>query len=254
MPNVLVMPANFPAEYANFGRATGPFFAKATSDQDRNDILHRRTHFDWAWQAVRYRYRLCAECNDEFRVLQRNPSDRAQAGWFDQEYTYKLERCIYTFFMGGLSVFENLGFSLYYLGESVQPASFPFVSSPKKIMLTSTSQAYMAAFPQEPITDRLAELLQNPTFKTIDTFRNILAHRLSGRDSSYAVSATDRNGTHTYTEEKTWEVPGTTQSLPFDAEMLQRFLDEITTMLTTLTKAALEFAESHAPRIPRANP
>ena len=29
------------------------------------------------------------------------------AGWGDEELTYKLERCIYTFFMSGLSVFDS---------------------------------------------------------------------------------------------------------------------------------------------------
>jgi hypothetical protein len=39
-------------------------------------------------------YRICAECNDEFKALRANPGE-------DEELTYKLERCIYVFFMSG---------------------------------------------------------------------------------------------------------------------------------------------------------
>lgn len=98
--NDIVMPSTFPAEFREFGLATRPFFPKCLSVEDQNDPLRRRLHFDWSWQAVRYRYRLCAECNEKFKSLWK-------VEWENQELTYKLERCIYMFFMGGLSVFDK---------------------------------------------------------------------------------------------------------------------------------------------------
>jgi hypothetical protein len=70
---------------------------------------------------------------------------------------------------------------------------------------------------------------------------------LSGRPSSQADIAIHSDGTLTVTEEKTWGVPGATETLTFYEEMIQRYLDEISAMLSTLSKAAREFAESNQP-------
>ena len=61
-------------EFRAFGLATSPFFPRTLSDEDMNDPLHRRTHFDRSWQAVRYRYRSAAESSDEFKALLANPN------------------------------------------------------------------------------------------------------------------------------------------------------------------------------------
>jgi hypothetical protein len=57
------MPSGFPdTEFRAFGLAGHAFLPKILSDEDLNDPLERLRQFDWAWQAVRYRYRLCFEC------------------------------------------------------------------------------------------------------------------------------------------------------------------------------------------------
>ena len=84
------------------------------TDEDLNDSFQRLRHFHRAWEAVRYRYRIRAECNAEFKARQR---ERAlwRVASTDEEQNYKLERCIYLFFMSGLSAFESFGFCLYFL-------------------------------------------------------------------------------------------------------------------------------------------
>ncbi|MBI3698708.1 MAG: hypothetical protein HY238_28195 [Acidobacteria bacterium] len=242
----IVMPPAFPGtEFRAFGIAASAFFPALNSDENLFDPLERRRHFDWSWQAVRYRYRLCAECNDEFKSLLANAGEDWLAGWGDEELTYKLERCIYyTFFLSGLSIFESFGFSLYFLGSALRPSDFPNVSKPKRITLEATSKALTTAFPQAAITHRLADLLQKPEFAEIDEFRNVLAHRVSGRRSVRAFGTTHPDGTTTRTREETWDVPGSTEKLIFHEEMVQRYLDEMTGMFTTLATAAREFAEN----------
>jgi len=78
-------------------------------------------------QAVRYRYRLCTECSEEFKALLANPSETWQAGWGDEELMYKLERCIYVFFMSGLSVFES--FALASTSSLAPSVLMPFLTS-----------------------------------------------------------------------------------------------------------------------------
>lgn len=237
------MPPSFPTdEFRAFGITAASFLPKLLSDEDLSDPLARRAHFDRAWQAVRYRYRSVAECSDEFKALLANPSEPWAAGWGDEEMMYKLERCIYVFFTSGLSVFESFGYCLYFLGGALQPIGFPYIATPREIKLKVTSRAFAAAFPNTAITAQLAALLKKPEFMRIQEYRNLLAHRLSGRRSVRGW----RNG-NTYTHEETWHVPGSTDALQFSDDMLHGYRDEITDMLTVLTTSAHEFAESQRP-------
>jgi len=238
------MPSGFPQiEFRAFGLAAHAFFPKILSDDDLNDPLERLRQFDWAWQAVRYRYRLCFECSEEFRLLLSNASEswRSLAG--DEDLSYKLERCIYIFFMGGLSIFESLGFALYFLGSTLEPTAFPLIAKPKKITLDATTKAFVAAFPKAVITQRLSELSKKPEFARLDGVRNILAHRLSGRRSVRSWSTLHRDGSYESTTEENWYIPGSNEKLTFDGELLQRHLDAITSLLVTFVWASREFAQ-----------
>jgi hypothetical protein len=48
----------------------------------------------------------------------------------DGEQNYKLEKTLYQFFMSSLSVFESLGFCLYFVGHRVCPQHFRLVTTP----------------------------------------------------------------------------------------------------------------------------
>jgi len=244
----IAMPPEFPeTEFRAFGLAASAFFPALMSDENLFDLQEKRRHFDWSWQAVRYRYRICSECNDEFKALLANPSESWQAGWGDEELTYSLERCIYMFFVSGLSVFDSLGFCLYFLGNAIRPAAFPDVANPRSITRKATNRALSAAFPNAAIAGLLAELPQDPGFATIDLVRNLLAHRISGRRSVRASSTRHLDGMHTHWREETWHIPGSNGGLIFNDQLLQQHLNDITRLLTTLALAAREFAESQKP-------
>jgi hypothetical protein len=205
--------------------------------------LEKRRHFDWSWQAVRYRYRSSSECQDEFKALLASPSGQAwQDGFTDEEVVYRLERCIYMFFMSGLSVFESFAFGLYFLGNALRPSDFPDVATPRKITLKVTAKAFTTAFPSAAITGLLTGLPQNAALSEIDEIRNLLAHRLSGRRSRHSFG----DGQTTWHED-TWHIPGAGTKLTFDEEFLQRHLDDITGLLTSLASAARAFAETNQP-------
>jgi hypothetical protein len=243
----ITMPASFPeTEFRAFGIAASNFFPGLLSDEVLYDPQEKRRQFDLSWQAVRYRYRSCAECSDEFKALLDSPSEMWQAGWGDEELTYKLERCVYVFFMGALSVFDSFALSLYFLGSAIQPAAFPDVTNPRKITRTTTHKAMSAAFPHDAITGLIGSLPQDARFATIDTIRNLLAHRISGRRSVRSSATLQKDGSYTTDfHEETWHIPGATGKLVFDRELLQRYLDDIIAMLSSLAGAARTFAESH---------
>jgi hypothetical protein len=195
---MISMPSAFPeGDFRAFSIAASAFFPALLSDEALFDPLERRRHFDWSCQAVRYRYRLCSECSVEFKALLAAPSEAWQAGWGDEELNYKLERCIYGFFMSGLSVFESFVFCLYFLGHAINPKDFLHFDKPKKISLTATSKAFRIAFPQAAITQHLVEIPKKPEYTIIDALRNILAHRVSGRRSVQTCGTTHADGTYT---------------------------------------------------------
>jgi hypothetical protein len=165
----------------------------------------------------------------------------------DEKVNYAVERCIYVFFVSGLSVFESFGFGLYFLGHCLKPDEFPHVSKPRRINLAATSKAFTVAFPCAAISRHLEELSSSPEFTTIDGIRNILAHRLSGKRNIRSWGTTHPDGTHTLTREEAWHLPGLDSELVFDDGLIQRHLDEITRLLTVLVLAALEFVENHRP-------
>jgi hypothetical protein len=245
----IVMPPAFPeTEFRAFGLASSKFFPALLSDEALFDPQEKRRQFDWSWQAVRYRYRSCAECNDDFKVLLSNPSEEWKAGWGDEELTYKLERCIYIFFMSGLSVFDSFAFCLYFLGHAIQPGTFPEVAKPRNITRTATSKAFSAAFPQAAITRLLASLSRDVGFSVVEDVRNLVGHRICGRRTVRGLSTLHADGkVTTDLHEETWYIPGAAEKLGFDEEMLQTQLNNITPLLTSLAAAAHDFAENNQP-------
>jgi hypothetical protein len=243
------MPTSFPeVDFRAFGIAAGQFFPDLLSDEVLYDPLEKRRHFDWSWQAVRYRYRTCAECSEEFKALVGNASQAFVSGMGDEELTYKLERCIYLFFMGALSVFDSFALSLYFLGNAIRPAAFPDVAHPRKITRATTHDAMSAAFAHDAITRLLGSLRQDARFASIDAVRNLLAHRISGRRSVRSASTRHKDGTCTTDfHEETWHIPGAPGKLVFDKDLLQRYLDDLTGLLSQIAVAARAFAEAHQP-------
>lgn len=56
---ILTMPAGFPQEVlVNFLTRASAYFPPILSDEDLNDPLMKRQHFERAWFAVLYRYRV----------------------------------------------------------------------------------------------------------------------------------------------------------------------------------------------------
>ncbi|MFI5092975.1 MAG: hypothetical protein ACHQIK_06000 [Candidatus Acidiferrales bacterium] len=241
------MPSSFPeVDFRAFGIAAARFFPGLVSDEVLYDPLEKRRHFDWSWQAVRYRYRSCAECSEEFKALVDNAGEAWNSMLGDEELTYKLERCIYFFFMSALSVFDSFALSLYFLGNAIQPTAFPDVANPRKITRAATHKALRAAFPQDTITGHLGSLQQDARFASIDAVRNLLAHRISGRRSVRSSSTRHEDGRITRDfHEETWHIPGALGKLVFDKELLQRHLADITDLLSSLAAAARAFAEAH---------
>ncbi len=247
------MPSNFPdTDFQAFGLAARAFLP-VVDFVGPGGLDVKGLQFGYSWQAVRYRYRTCVECNAEFKSLFAlvNPSETWPFGLGDEELMYKLERCIYLFFMSSLSVFDSFAFCLYFFGNALEPSSFELISTPRKIDRKRVGMAFQAAFPSAAITGLILSLQSDPKltandarFVAIDTVRNLVGHRLSGRRTVQGWVTEDTAGVWTFKPEETWHLPGGAEKLVFDEELLQRHLDNITSLLETLSSAAKEFAEA----------
>jgi hypothetical protein len=163
------MPSDFPmADFRPFGLATQKFFPKLLSDEDLNDPQERLRHFQWAWHAGRFRYRRCFDSSEEFSVLLDNAGESWRKGGADEELSYKLERSIYVFFVSGVSIFDSLGFCLYFFGNTLRSINFPYVVDPKKITLNATIKGFAASFPNANITQRLTKFSKESEFVALE--------------------------------------------------------------------------------------
>ena len=241
----LSVPTTFPQDtFQEFGKLASKLFPAVLSDENLDDPFQKQQHFERAWLAVRYRYRACSEQNEAFKALFDNTTDLWREWGADEEQNYRLEQCLYHFFMNCLSVFDSLAFCLYFVGAMIDPEHFAHVRNPKNITLKTTTSAFAAAFPNASITDHLRELSKDPEFKRIDTIRNILAHRLTGRRNVHSCGTTDSDGTYTQTKEEIWYIPGSNEELEFGEKLIQRHFEEATRLLTTLVSVSLAFVKS----------
>jgi|SRR3990172_4008409 len=241
------MSPTFPQNtFEEFGKLARTFFPPVLSDENQNDPCQKLSHFQGAWRAVCYRHRACSEQNEAFKILFANAMDSELfREWSeDEEHHYKLGQCLYNFFMNALSVFESLGFCLYFVGAMIDSNNFTDVSNPKHIKLNTTRTAFEAAFPRASMTTHLIELSKNPDFIRIDTIRNILAHRLIGRRNIRSSGTTHLDGTRTEAREEVLYIPGLNEELAFNEKLLQRNYDDLNRLLTALISASLEFVQS----------
>jgi len=239
-----VTPTDFPQEaFQEFGKCASAFFPEPLSDEAASDPLQRQHQFMRSWVAVRFRYRACCEANEEFKSLFANATELWREWNSDEEHSYKMERCLYTFFTNGLSVFESFGFCLYFVGNAIRPEGFVHVEQPKKITLRTTSDAFCAAFPNTAISERLARLQNDSEFCKLDSIRNIFAHRISGMRSVRSYSVLELDGTATGSREEVLHLHGADE-LQYDEELIQRHLKAITSLLIALVEASIEFVKT----------
>ena len=117
-------------------------------------------------EGMAQRHRICTETCGELKALLAKPSAAWATGWIDEEFNYKVDRCMYIFVMSALSVFESFVFCLYFLGNSLRPKHFPHFDTPKRITLSTTGKSFVAAFPHAAITKHLLELPKRLNTKT----------------------------------------------------------------------------------------
>ena len=241
-----MVPVRFqvPLDEAPQVEALDPYLRKLERIFRSSDPLWRK-HAENAWRAVCYRYRFCVECNDEFkRLIQKRAAQLADDASPRSRGAdmYELERCIFSFFVSSVSIFDSLGFCLYFVGAIIRSSSFPLTLHPRKINLSETAKALSAAFPKQTITNLLSKLSKDKRFTELKAIRDILTHRLTG--GSFVQMAFDPRTGEGKTLGPRWQLAGIERHFDLNEDHLQVHLNGLTDLLTCLMAASIVFVDT----------
>jgi len=141
------MPALFPIAFREFVKGCTPFFSGGIE----------RAILTSAVLISSPPGRLCAIGFATARRVTRSfgPSwlNQAKDGRLDGETRsshISSNRCVYSFFTGGISVFDSFAFCLYFLGHAIQPTAFSKIGKLKRITVKNAAKAFSDAVVSEP--------------------------------------------------------------------------------------------------------
>ena len=186
---------------------------------------------------VLYRLRSTVEYSEELIECVRRAGDSPST-----EARYQQERQLFGFFVSGIAALDCFSFFIYFAAAYLQPERFP-TRKPgdiKAITLKRTSDNFGNAFPGEPITTALANLVNDQWFKDWDELRNILAHRaVLGRIvyASFGTSSPPNMPSE-------WKIDAN-RTLKIDEDVTTTRLNWLVITLAGLISAADEFATKY---------
>lgn len=175
-----IEPEDFPFDaWQSLGRLHGPL------DPSHPDPQWKL--FTGGLNAARYRFIAAAEYDRAFtESISTTGNSGGVRGRFEQE------RDLFGFYVSALSAIECTLFAVNAIGARSAPETFPLKAvkeSPvsvdvlddaekdERVDAEKVGKRLRAAFPDEPVTATVSELLTSDQFKHLNRIRNILAHR-----------------------------------------------------------------------------
>ena len=183
--------------------------------------------YSFAWNALAYRFRSCAEHDDKFTksVVRFGIAPRIAE-------RYHQEREFHAFFTCGLSTLESLSYGIFAVCSALDHLTFPFASEKdfKQINIKRTATAFLKKYPSHHFGISLENLVNSNEFQEWQRFRNMLTHRTSpGRSLVMGKSGALLRG----------------QTLMIDEQTTRKRRLWLADALTTLLTAAEDFSVTH---------
>jgi hypothetical protein len=127
------------------------------------------------FRAVAYRFRAASEYQSGLESSFQAPGGRAPPG----DGQYLQERAIFGFFMSGQAALESFAFAVHAIGAHYRPSPLfgLSVTQLENVHPKSVTTALAKFWPNGLLTNVMQKLLQDQTFKTWATIRNVLGHR-----------------------------------------------------------------------------
>jgi hypothetical protein len=165
----LEVPHDFPAE--TFDQIHQKV-QKKVGGYDSNPVFWNQ--YGAAWNALAYRFRACAEFDEEFTdSIEKHGPGPAQSKRYPQE------KALFCFFFTGVSVIETFCHGLYAIASLSSPDTFAIQTETqsRSVSPQSTAVAFEKEFPGGEITASLKTVVESDRWKELVESRNILAHR-----------------------------------------------------------------------------
>ena len=172
-----------PAEVPQLAMPAG--FPEATLEAITNRVILKMKNpsaeldsFCGAKNGMRFRLRACADYAAGFTQSVQKFADAPSV-----EERYKQETFLFAFFVSGTAVLDSFSMLMYVAAAQIRPVEFPMQKPGqiKRINCRTAADQFQRAFPNEPLTTALKDLVADPCFEEWDTFRNVLAHRAAPR-------------------------------------------------------------------------
>jgi hypothetical protein len=131
--------------------------------------------YEQAHTALRLRYEACVLAEQSFRK-----SYLAKDSLFHQQEQLDVQNhALYSFFNNSYSFFDSFSYMMFMLGLVLEREAPAFDKEEREITVFSTKQAFEKHFPDDGITAVLTKTVDDPEYKFIREFRNVVSHRLT---------------------------------------------------------------------------
>jgi len=157
--------------------------------KNKDNFLRSWNQYAGAWNAIAYRFLSCTDYNIKFiRSIKRFGNSPLPAE------RYKQEKCLFGFFVTGLSTVESFCYGLYAIASMINNRSFLIDKAEqlRKITVENTTKKFKCVYPKEKISVTLSKLREDPVFQKWKEIRNILTHRSAPGRHFFAGG--DQNG------------------------------------------------------------
>lgn len=220
-PNGLPAPSGFPvAPYESIYKTVSARIANQPSYE----------HFAGAWNAIVYRYCEAVDQKDAFvdSIVKHGsappPKER-----------YRQERILFDLFSSGFSTLESTFYGLYAIGIPIDPSHFSLSSEKdqQRVSPTSTKNAYLKAFPGDPISTALESIFGDGKYIQLREIRNILTHRTAPGRLMYLSLGTDD------TPATEWKL----KNIPIDKFIATDAVSELSRLLSQLLEVTADFVD-----------
>lgn len=222
-PNGLIAPSDFPvSQYESIH--------KIIESKAAGHSLY--DHYAGAWNALAYRFCASIDHKNAFIV-----SIKKHGSTPPPKERYLQERILFDFFSSGFSTFEATFYGLYVIGTFIAPTNFSLSSEKdqQKVSPSSTRNAYINAFPNNPILLSFTDLFADPEYQQLREIRNILTHRTApGRRMYVSIGSDDTPSTE-------WKL----NSIPVDESIVINAVQALSRLLTQLLNASDDFVKRH---------
>lgn len=160
----ILMPPEFPTETHNKVHACLVKYGNTHPAQ--------RKSFSLGWNGLAYRYKALVDYDEEFTTSVKTSNAPPP------EERYRQSKALLGFFVNALSTIECFFFSAYCMASILEPSEFP-ISRSKDLRFCPKQVApkFNTNFPDDYISIKMRECLDEHDYKEIKDIRDVLTHR-----------------------------------------------------------------------------